>query len=99
MRKKSHPFFFLISPSVVAAHLPIFKSGGRLQNGFDLDTLFDFGIYSFTVGDTVNNASSAASVLIVYGYSSNRVIQVQLTMGGSIHARFYTGDWSEWTNV
>lgn len=77
--------------------LPIFKTGGRLQNSFNLDTLFDYGIYSFTTGDTTNNAVGGASILIVYGYAKDRVIQIQIPSGGGIHTRFYTGNWSAWT--
>ena len=82
---------------VVAELLPIFKSGGRLQGGVDLNSFFNFGIYSFTTGDVINAGAAGASILIVYGYADNRVIQVQISMGGSMHVRFYTGSWSAWT--
>ena len=52
--------------SVVAGILAPFKMGGRLQSGFDLNTLLDFGIYSFTTGDVINSGSDGASVLIIY---------------------------------
>lgn len=85
--------------SVVAGILAPFKMGGRLQSGFDLNTLLDFGIYSFTTGDVINSGSDGASVLIIYGYAPNRVLQVQITSSGNIYTRFYTNSWSAWSRM
>ena len=75
----------------VAGILAPFKMGGRLQNGFDLNNLLNFGIYSFTTGDVINSGSDGASVLIIYGYAPNRVLQVQITSSGNIYSRYRTG--------
>lgn len=85
--------------SVVAGILAPFKMGGRLQSGFDLNTLLDFGIYSFTTGDVINSGSDGASVLIIYGYAPNRVLQVQITSSGNIYSRLYTNSWSAWSRM
>ena len=83
----------------MAGLIPFFRDGGRLQSGFDLNGLFDFGIYSFTSGDVSNAATEGASVLIVYGYAAARVLQIQLTLNGTIHSRFYTNSWSTWRPI
>ena len=81
----------------VAGIIPPFVEGGRLQNGFDLNNLLDFGIYSFTTGDVLNAAYQSASVLIVYGYADNRVLQIQITSAGVVSVRFYITSWSTWS--
>lgn len=83
----------------MAGILAPFKMGGRLQSGFDLNTLLDFGIYSFTTGDVINSGSDGASVLIIYGYATNRVLQVQITSSGNIYSRLYTNSWSAWSRM
>ena len=70
---------------------------GRGRFTGDLNTLNDFGIYSFTAGDTTNNAVNAASILIVYGYQKDRIIQVQIAFNGGIYSRFLTTSWSTWS--
>ena len=83
----------------MAGILAPFKMGGRLQSGFDLNTLLDFGIYSFTTGDVINSGFDGASVLIIYGYAPNRVLQVQIASSGNIYSRFYTNSWSAWSRM
>ena len=83
----------------MAGILAPFKMGGRLQSGFDLNTLLDFGIYSFTTGDVINSGSDGASVLIIYGYAPNRVLQVQITSSGKIYSILYTNSWSAWSRM
>lgn len=74
-----------------------FIERGRVQG--DLNNVTQFGIYSFTVGDTTNNAINGASILLVYGYTSSRIIQVQICFDGRMYARFLTESWSEWKSM
>lgn len=83
--------------SVVAGFIPSFLQKGFLSNNVDLNNLFDFGIYSFASGGPSNSASNNASILLVYGYNAERVLQVQISMNGDIYSRFFSGSsWSSW---
>ena len=82
---------------VVAGCIPSFLQKGFLSNNVDLNNLFDFGIYSFASGGPSNSASNNASILLVYGYNAERVLQVQISMNGDIYSRFFSGSsWSSW---
>ena len=81
----------------VAGFIPSFLQKGFLSNNVDLNNLFDFGIYSFASGGPSNSASNNASILLVYGYNAERVLQVQISMNGDIYSRFFSGSsWSSW---
>ena len=67
----------------------------QLSNA-DLNYVRDFGFYSFGVSGTTNYAIDETSLLLVYGYSTTRIVQVQITALGKICTRFYSGAWTQW---
>lgn len=67
----------------------------QLSNA-DLNDVRDFVFYSFGVSGTTNYAVDETSLLLVYGYSTTRIVQVQITALGKICTRFYSGAWAQW---
>lgn len=81
--------------SVVAEQIKPLKLMPQLSNA-DLNYVRDFGFYSFGVSGTTNYAIDETSLLLVYGYSTTRIVQVQITALGKICTRFYSGAWTQW---
>ena len=65
-------------------------------SGTDLDSLFTFGLYTYGTGGAINAGYTEAGLIIVVGYSSTRIVQIQITFQGKICARFYSGTWTNW---
>ena len=65
-------------------------------SGTDLDSLFTFGLYTYGTGGAINAGYTEAGLIIVVGYSSTRIVQIQITFQGRVCARFYSGTWTNW---
>ena len=62
----------------------------------DLDGLLTYGLYVYGSDILINAGYREAGFIIVAGWSSERIIQIQITFQGKVCARFYNGTWTNW---
>ena len=69
----------------------------------DLNNATEYGIYSGTTPQIVANTPDGFPVLpyilLVYGYSTDRIVQTIISSSGKIATRSYIDTWSNWVYV